>query len=281
MVSPPLASIDKLPPIEQLLPSLQTAARAGDARAACQVAAAISRCVHLDRLISMGTDLKKSTDEKLQKARANDPSFLMPERAQRLLALLELESTFGRKHCEGFTEKPGDEAWRYGLMAAMNGHPRSMMRFGLGNTIVTVDGKSIISAEALDLYHTYALTLHERAAAAGERGAASTLADTYLIERYWNPNIKERMTSHVKKDIVKAAAYYRLEIFSADQYGVSARKLTELEKTMSAEQITQARELAQSLIDALPAGTQQRNKEIFRKEDALELRDECSELAPE
>ena len=178
-------------PVAQVLDSLERAARAGDARAACRAAFELERCHELRALqasISTFRDL------------AERPG-VGTELAKRYNAMADREqSRFleAKRLCEGVSASEARDAWRYLLQAARAGHGPSMARFA--SRRVFSDADPVAALDGLIAFRNEGPSFLARAAQAGYPEAYEQLAFAYVTGM--------DLGLGVPHDAIRGVAYY-------------------------------------------------------------------------
>ena len=172
---PPLPSLDM--PLRLAVDGLRHRADAGDAAAACRLAAEFERC----RALATRAEQVRPMDVFLETmaANADDPGHV--ERVQREIgerdrawraAAIELE------HCQGVQAPSPAERARYWRRAAMAGHVPAMRHYAIGNAFRLED--LMAAVPELETYRHEAEQVAVRAAAAGDLAMIHALAQAYL-----------------------------------------------------------------------------------------------------
>ncbi len=150
--------------VAEVIAQLDARARAGDAQAACRIAAELQRCRQLQGWSERTTDYqierlaKQSLDEATLDARSRD------------LAEANAYNAQAKRHCEGVTLTQLRRAPHYLLAAARAGHVPSMVAFASGGQ---TDAAALVSDPQLYAdYRAHAWPMFQRAFELGEPSAA-------------------------------------------------------------------------------------------------------------
>lgn len=225
-------------PVAQVLDSLKSAARGGDARAACRAAFELERCHELRALqtsISTFRDL------------AERPG-IGPELAKRYTAIAEREqSRFvdTKRLCEGVGAGDAQDAWRYLLQAARAGHGPSMARFA--SRRVFSDADPVAALDGLIAYRNEGPSFLARAAQAGYPEAYEQLAFAYVTGK--------DLGLGVPHDAIRGVAYYTalMRVATSDENARLQRAVDYAiqNDNLGAQEVARARAMAEPLAAAL------------------------------
>lgn len=165
-------------PLRDTLQGLRQRADAGEAGAACRVAAEMEYCdtirQHLDSASAMLRNpqaLGVPVGEQTTEAQARIQAFkrAMTERSDRLLQ----QST----HCEGVQVFGSDQRVHYWRAAALGGNVAALRHYSVGNAFR--NNETLDNLEALRIYRQEAEAMASRAVAAGDLPTTLALASAY------------------------------------------------------------------------------------------------------
>jgi len=178
----PLPALDV--PLRLTVADLQRRADAGEAKAACRLAAEWSYCRRLrsqldetDRML-----LQRSAMRANMASRVADEKQLSQIQAGMKARLASIEARAEElitesAHCEGVPEAGPQAIARQWRVAAIGGHVPSMTHYAVGNAFRI--NETLQNLEALALYRREAEALASRAADMGDYNAAIALAAAY------------------------------------------------------------------------------------------------------
>lgn len=171
---PPLPSLDV--PLRLAVDDLRRRADAGDASAACRLAAEFARCGSLRNQLSH----RRSWRERME-GRAGDVREETVDDFVRILAQMDADlaqTTTELEHCEGVEAPDAGQRARYWRSAALGGHPAALRQYAIGNAFRFEDLMSAVPE--LDVYRREAEAIARRAARAGDPAMIHALALAYL-----------------------------------------------------------------------------------------------------
>lgn len=178
--SHPEAAHLPLPPLETplrlVVDDLRRRAEAGEAPAACRLAAEFERCQSLRAQVRR----QRSSRERME-ARVDRASEQEIENVARALAGMDgtlAARTADLEHCAGTQEPDAGQRARYWRNAALAGHPAAMRHYAIGNAFRFRDLMSAVPE--LEIYRREAESLARRAAGAGDAAMIHALAMAYL-----------------------------------------------------------------------------------------------------
>jgi len=252
----PLPPLDQ--PLRDVLPELQRRADAGEAAAACRLAAELDFCAQIRmRLASTAEMLRDGSDSSVRFGQID--SNATPEEQQRqseraLVAHSErlLEES---AHCDSVPPSTPVQRVQYWRSAALGGNPMALRMYASGNAFRQ---ESVLDQlDALRLYRGEAESLAVRAAQSGDRMMVLALGNAY------SPNNREQrrslLSQAVKPDGARALAFFlhaqaqlpappATSPRNANRQAMRDNRLTrsirELETQLDPSALAQARQLA-------------------------------------
>jgi hypothetical protein len=172
----PLPPLDA--PLASIIDALRQRANAGDARAACRLAAELRKCELVDVQLAFAQHLEqqRQTSEQPDSApgsgrgrgRRDDGQFADAQYRNALAA---------SEHCKGVAQSSPTEQFRYWRQAALQGHIPSMTMYASGNAFRLRN--SLSQLQDLEIYRHEAEAIARRAAFAGDTEALLALSMAY------------------------------------------------------------------------------------------------------
>ncbi|MFO0029655.1 MAG: hypothetical protein ACK558_12565 [Pseudomonadota bacterium] len=194
----PLPPLDG--PVAGILADLEKRALAGDARAACRLAAELSRCATLPRRREAASMFDPATMAGAANRPAQDREWQI-DMAARMENAVERDAT----HCAGIEREQARQAPAWLHRAARAGHLPSMSAFAVG---AWLDDPAIVHHPALvEAYRTEAPAMAEAALAAGDRGMLLALGSALT-----GAAMRSRLAEVVEPDPVRGHALLRLSV---------------------------------------------------------------------
>lgn len=193
-----------LPPLDMplagILADLEKRALAGDARAACRLAAELSRCATLPRRRETASMFDPAT-----MAGAADLPAQDRERQIDMAARMEYAVERDATRCVGIDREKSRQAPAWLYRAARAGHLPSMSAFAGG---AWLDDPAVVHHPALvEAYRTEAAAMAEAALAAGDRGMLLALGSAFA-----GAAMRSRLAEVVEPDPVRGHALLRLAV---------------------------------------------------------------------
>lgn len=253
----PLPALDR--PLRTTLPELKQRADAGEAAAACRLAAELDFCAQTRMRLEGTADMLRATEQ----AAARDSAGISTEqREQRRRAMLAQSERVLEEsaHCDGVPESTPTQRTGYWRSAALAGNPMALRFYASGGAFRQEN--LLEQLDALRVYRGEAESLALRAARAGDRGMVMALAHAYSPD---NPGRHSLLAQAVEPDGVRALAFslraqdYLRENTSRAPAGARAGRrqgniddrlaesIRELETQLDADARARARQLAADL----------------------------------
>ena len=199
---PPAPSAPNLPPlpprearVQDVLPTLQARADAGDGIAACRLSVELMRCQLVGRKFS---DRQTSLEYQLARHRAKqDPQALAAAEGE--LAKLRAE----KASCALLPEGLANRAQHYLRAAALAGEPMSRLRYAAGAGFDDTNSYDHLVSPAFDQWRLEAETLMQQSLAEGNPVAVLALTNAYSADHGFFAGL-------VANDEFQTQAYARL-----------------------------------------------------------------------
>lgn len=238
-----------LPPIDAPLSStvgqLRERIRAGDARAACRLAAEIERCERVGEALARTAEQARIADETAARMTDEATRERVRQANGRAFSGMAEQALAESRHCEGVVLESPRERVEYWRQAAAAGHRAAMRQYAVGNAF---QWRSLVeTADLLPRYRTEAEALARRAAAAGDGVVLLALINAYSpVQREMSMNFLAQSTA---ADAVETAALIRFALSAmapgepaggADVVGLLDRRLEEVAPTLDAAQQAEA-----------------------------------------
>ncbi len=269
--SVPLPALDA--PLAETLAELRRRADAGDARAACRVAAELRKCELVDVQLAMAQRMEanRARIEQGNGGRGgrggNDYLQFIEQQYQQTLAASE--------HCASVPPSTPSEQIHYWRQAALAGHLPSMTMYATGNVFRLRN--SLASLAELEVYRHEAETLARRAALAGDAEALLALTQAYTPQE---DNLYSSLLSQATgTDIVEELSMLLLaqnrglqpghepgrdrrgnEAVTIDALIADARARADSAQILRAERLASERAAAASPIQGTTTGTGRRDR---------------------
>ena len=247
---------DLTTPLRDTWHGLKQRADAGEAGAACRLAAEMEFCdgirLRLDAASAMLAD---------HEAMAAPPGAADADAATRADARRRAITTGSERlleqsrHCEGAPAFSPQDSVRYWRSAALGGHVGAMRHYAVGNAFRMND--TLDNLDALRVYRREAETIAQRAVAAGDLLTAAALASAYSPQR--RGNRRYLLAQSVQPDAGRALALFlyvreRLRVGPEPPPRLQAR-LDSTIRTLEAELSPAALSQARAQAAAYPATT--------------------------
>jgi hypothetical protein len=192
-------NLPPLPPrnaqVQDVLPTLQARADAGDGIAACRMSIELMRCQLIGRKFS---DRQANLESQLARHRAKqDPQALAA--AERELAKLRAEQA----SCDLLPEGLADRAQHYLRAAALAGEPMSRLRYASGSGFDDTNSYDHLVTPAFDQWRREAEALMQQSLAEGNPVAVLALTNAYSADHGFFAGL-------VANDEFQTQAYARL-----------------------------------------------------------------------
>lgn len=195
----PLPALDA--PLAETLDELRRRADAGDARAACRIAAELRRCELVGVQLSVAQRMEAQRPQ-VQKAMGDQSDPNTKDYFKRMDRFNQ-SALDASAHCAGVTASDPKEQIRYWRQAALAGHLRSMSMYASGNVFRIRN--SLTMLPELEIYRHEAEAMAQRAALAGDAEALLALTRAYapseeemfvdLIAQATGPNVVEELAN--------------------------------------------------------------------------------------
>ncbi|WP_454260520.1 hypothetical protein [Pseudoxanthomonas mexicana] len=178
--SGPLPPLDT--PLRDALPELRRRADAGEADAACRLAAEMDHCDSVRQRLEQTANVLTYSANAAERGPAPSPEAEARRRAMREAMVKRSEQLLQEStHCEGVPAFAAGERVRYWRSAALGGSVPAMRHYAMGSPFRREDMLS--NLEALRVYRQEAETIALRAVEAGDFAVTMTLAGAYSPAR--------------------------------------------------------------------------------------------------
>ncbi len=188
-------------PLSEILDELRRRADAGDARAACRIAAELRRCELVGVQLSVAQRMEAQRPQ-VQKAMGDQTDPNTRDYFKRMDRFNQ-SALDASTHCAGVTASDPNEQIRYWRQAALAGHLRSMSMYASGDVFRIRN--SLAMLPELEIYRHEAEGMAQRAALAGDAEALLALTRAYapaeeemfvdLIAQATGPNVVEELAN--------------------------------------------------------------------------------------
>lgn len=197
--SVPLPALDA--PLAETLDELRRRADAGDARAACRIAAELRRCELVGVQLSVAQRMEAQRP-RMQKAMGDQNDRNTQDYFKRMDRFNQ-DALGTSAHCAGVTASDPKEQIRYWRQAALAGHLASLSMYASGNVFRMRNSLAMLSE--LEIYRHEAEAMAQRAALAGDAEALLALTRAYapaeeemfvdLISQATGPDVVEELAN--------------------------------------------------------------------------------------
>nr|WP_298132180.1 hypothetical protein [uncultured Pseudoxanthomonas sp.] len=178
--SGPLPPLDT--PLREALPELRRRADAGEAGAACRLAAEMDQCDSVRQRLEQTANVLTYSANAAERGPAPSPEAEARRRAMREAMVKRSEQLLQEStHCEGVPAFAAGERVRYWRSAALGGSVPAMRHYAIGSPFRREDMLS--NLEALRVYRQEAEKIALRAVEAGDFAVTMTLAGAYSPAR--------------------------------------------------------------------------------------------------
>jgi hypothetical protein len=188
-------------PLAEILDELRRRADAGDARAACRIAAELRRCELVGVQLSVAQRMEAQRPQ-VQKAMGDQTDPNTQDYFKRMDRFNQ-SALDASTHCAGVTASDPKEQIRYWRQAALAGHLRSMSMYASGDVFRIRN--SLAMLPELEIFRHEAEGMAQRAAQAGDAEALLALTRAYapaeeemfvdLIAQATGPNVVEELAN--------------------------------------------------------------------------------------
>lgn len=223
---------DLATPLRDTWQDLKHHADAGDAGAACRLAAELEFCDGIRQRLDSASAMLANRDVRTDLPGASDEEIAARRRALTTGSERLLEQS---RHCEGVPAFSPQDRVRYWRSAALGGNVAAMRHYAVGNAFRMND--TLDNLDALRVYRSEAEAIAQRAVAAGDLITAMTLASAYSPHR--RGNRRYLLAQSVQPDAGRALALY-LYVQQRAQAGTPLsepmqRRMTGMIRTLEAD----------------------------------------------
>lgn len=252
-VTLPLPALDA--PLASTIDTLRQRANAGDARAACRLAAELRKCELVDVQLAFAQQLEQQRQTSELPGNAQGSGRGRGRRADGPFADAQYRDALAAsEHCKGVAQSSPTEQLRYWRQAALQGHIPSMTMYASGNAFR--QRNSLSQLQHLEVYRHEAESIARRAAFAGDTEALLALSMAYapqqeqmqtsLLAQATGTNPVEELAMLLlaqKRGITQGRPSGRGAMFNWDAPSIDFA-IAEVRERIDAEQVLRAERLA-------------------------------------